>query len=405
MPASTFITLCARACRALRVDAGLRALLPALLILPFACAAAVAQERPLPRALPACAVEKPQAGYEEPCKQALSPADTAQALAKLKDKNFAYAIEGDSLLVALRAAPSELIYPEGPYLCCDLKGHLDKVADDVYVARFRSNRMAESLLDMVLMGVKHRRDAAIRHNGSPVFALASRDDPAALEAAGFELTGLSLPAGAMLGERTVSIVKGVHCRASLAACSVIYMPDGESSIQFAANALANGVDMRRFVIVGVFNAKVDANRARMNELLPGHDDARYAAFMGFVTGELMRRVERGEVPLRRFAAGYSNGGVWAYDALLANPALFAGAIVMSPGLRTLRPDARLDRHRVFIGAGYMEPPFRASTLFVAQALRERGAQVEETYVPSGHGMDTWVNLWNAAIQSLNAAPQ
>ena len=90
--------------------------------------------------------------------------------------------------------------------------------------------------------------------------------------------------------------------------------------------------------------------------------------------------------------------------LLANPATFAGAISMSPGIDKLRQATPPAGTRVFMGAGHMEPEFLRATLAVAQALRERGATVEETYVPGGHSMNTWINVWNRAIDALDGRP-
>ena len=78
---------------------------------------------------------------------------------------------------------------------------------------------------------------------------------------------------------------------------------------------------------------------------------------------------------------------------------------MSPGFPKLRNDNRLPAHRVFIGAGFMENHFHASTRKVAAGLAERGAAVRELYIPSGHSMNTWINVWNAAIKDVGAAAQ
>jgi len=37
--------------------------------------------------------------------------------------------------------------------------------------------------------------------------------------------------------------------------------------------------------------------------------------------------------------------------------------------------------------------------------RTRGATVEATYVPSGYSMNTWINVWNRAIDALNGRPR
>ncbi|MDB5747609.1 MAG: hypothetical protein JWP72_2457 [Massilia sp.] len=49
----------------------------------------------------------------------------------------------------------------------------------------------------------------------------------------------------------------------------------------------------------------------------------------------------------------------------------------------------------------MERGFFESASAIASGLKARGATVSEVHVPSGHGFNTWVNVWNAAITQLN----
>jgi predicted esterase len=183
------------------------------------------------------------------------------------------------------------------------------------------------------------------------------------------------------------------------------MPDGHATAIFANNALANGLDMRRVVIVGVHNAEVDSNGTRIEELLLGYNAARYDAFMRFITHDLAKKVEGDETPRLRLAAGYSNGGAWAYDALNSGGGRFGGAIVMSPGQWKTRSEAPLHGHLAFVGAGQLEPRFLAGARSIASDLKARGASVKEVEVPSGHSMNTWVNVWNLAITELDRQPK
>ena len=110
-------------------------LLTALLALSCADAGA-AGEQFIPRDMRLCSAEHAAAGYELPCKQPLSADAVATELDKLKTKNFAYEVKGDTLFVTARMAPGEVTYPNGPFLCCDIQAYLDRIADDVYSASF-----------------------------------------------------------------------------------------------------------------------------------------------------------------------------------------------------------------------------------------------------------------------------
>ena len=65
-----------------------------------------------------------------------------------------------------------------------------------------------------------------------------------------------------------------------------------------------------------------------------------------------------------------------------------------------RDKAALPGRAAFVGAGNMERAFHSNARAIAGRLRTHGAAVSEVYVPSGHGMNTWVNIWNAAIAGL-----
>ncbi|MGX4642418.1 hypothetical protein [Massilia sp. SYSU DXS3249] len=368
--------------------------------------ATAAEEAFVPRDLQACAANKPADGYDTVCKQPLNAGERALAREKLKDRGFAYGVEDDALTVVMRAEAADLRYPAGPRVCCDIQAYLDKVEGDIYAGKFRWNRMAQAMLDLRFFGMEHRKDARAQINGSPQFAaVKEKIDKGLFLAHGVTVSTEKLAGPGAIGQRTVTVATGPFCRRSLAHCSIIYMPDGDSTRILVGNALMNGVDMRDFVVVGVHNAEVNANETRMEELLHPHGAARYPLFMQFVTGDVRRHVEGARKPLRRLSAGYSNGGVWATDALLAHPDVFDGAIVMSPGIPKLRNAARLPAHRVFIGAGFMENHFHASSRKIAAGLAARGAAVRELYIPSGHSMNTWINVWNAAIKDLDATAQ
>lgn len=320
--------------------------------------AAMAQDQFIPRDMRACAAEHAAAGYELPCKQSLSAQAIASELDKLKTKNFAYEVKGDTLFVSARLAPAAVAYPKGPYLCCEIQAYLDKISDDVYGASFRWKRMASAMLDLQFLNLKNRPDTRFQLRGSPQFVFAGdKVVPGLIEASGATLTTLTYAAPGEYGTRKVTVFRGAACRDTVAACSVIYTPDGHETAKFADNALASGIDLGRVVVAGVHNADHDPAGSRIEELVLDANPARYDAFMRFVTGDLPRHVEGGVRPLRRLAAGYSNGGAWAYDALVSQGSHFDGAIIMSPAQWRTRGEAALQGRRVFVGAGYMERPY------------------------------------------------
>jgi hypothetical protein len=384
-----------------------RHLLPAVLSLSGLTlgTAAIADERFIPRDMRACDAAHAAAGFELPCKQPLSAEAVAAELDKLKTKRFAYEVKGDTLVVSVRMPPADVAYPNGPYLCCEIQAYLDKVADDVYAAGFRWNRMAGAMLDLRFLNQENRPDAGFQLRGSPQFVFAGdKVVPGMIERSGAQLTTGTHDASGEYGQRKVTVFKGAACRESVAACTVVYTPDGHATGKFVDNALANGVDMRRVVVVGVHNAELDPAGSRIEELVLDANPVRYDAFMRFITEDLRRQIEGSAKPLRRLAAGYSNGGAWAYDALVSQGRHFDGAIVMSPAQWRTRGAAALQGRRVFVGAGYMERPFYQNATAIAAVLKARGADVTEVYVPSGHGLNTWVNIWNAAIAAFGRRP-
>ncbi|MDB5747610.1 MAG: hypothetical protein JWP72_2458 [Massilia sp.] len=142
--------------------------------------------------------------------------------------------------------PAEASYPSGPFLCCEIQGYLDKIAENVYSASFRWNRMASAMLDLRFNDVKNRPDACLQHKGSPQFVFAdNKIDEGLISRSGAQLTTRSIDAGGVLGVRKVSVFKGAACRQTLARCSVIYLADGQYARNFVHNALANKVDLDR----------------------------------------------------------------------------------------------------------------------------------------------------------------
>lgn len=89
-----------------------------------------------------------------------------------------------------------------------------------------------------------------------------------------------------------------------------------------------------------------------------------------------------------YAVGYSNGANAAVGLMLRHPGLIAGAALLRPMLPA-PPPAGLDLvgTRVLVAAGEadtMIPPPRVRDLVVA--LRDAGAEVEERWEATGHGL-------------------
>ncbi|MCA1246330.1 hypothetical protein [Massilia sp. MS-15] len=268
-----------------------------------------AEERFIPDDLRACAPQLPADGYAMPCKAPLSSAERAALAGRLGERGFAYAVEGDSLLLVLKMAASALPYPRGPYICCEIQAYLDPAGTDLHAARIRWNRMPEALLDLHLLDVQDRPDAIVRHRGSPAFVMpAAGPAQQALAASGIAVVTETIDAGPVLGRRKLTVATGARCTATLDGCTVVYMPDGGSTASLVRNAQDNGADMHGFVVVGLHNAETDPIGSRIGELLAGQEPARHQAYLRFMVEQLPARIEGGARPRRRLAAGYSNGG-------------------------------------------------------------------------------------------------
>ncbi len=337
------------------------------------------------------------------CKDHLSASNIASLKKKMASQKLAYTVETDALLVMVDVEQDELTAFDRPYICCEVQGYLDKVANNRYAAKFRWNKMAEANLDLNFLNLKDEK-ISFRINGDAQFAMTTPlAETSLITLSGMTQSNYSYVINPDLGTRDVTVIKGSSCLVHLAGCVVVYMPDGESLGGLVANSLANRIDLNRFVFVGIHNSKVDVSSSRIEELLYGYMPERFGSFMRFTTSELRQKIENSQHPALRFVAGFSNGGAWALDALIAKPDLFDGAIAMSPAQWKSRNDAALSEKVVFVGAGLLETNFYRASQSYSAALKLRGAKVREIYVPSGHGMNTWLNIWNGALKDLRPA--
>lgn len=342
--------------------------------------------------------------FDKLCKEPLLDAEVAEMQQKMVGQKLRYRVEDDALIVMLEAKPGEISSYEKPYLCCEIQAYLDKITDNKYATKFRWKQMASANVDLSFLNIEGEQ-TNFRINGDSRFSMAERKlKKTIIVDAGMSQSENSYVINEDLDVRNVTVIKGARCLINLIKCTIIYMPDGQSLYGLVGNALTNHIDLSYFVFVGVHNAIVDTSNIRIDELLFGFEPARFHAFMKFVTVDLREKVENGERPALRYSAGYSNGGAWALDALTENPELFDGAIAMSPAQWTIRSKGDFSKKSVFIGAGLLETRFYKSSLSYSKVLKLSGMAVAEIYVPSGHGINTWLNIWNSAliaIQSTN----
>ncbi|MYM42193.1 hypothetical protein [Duganella qianjiadongensis] len=311
-----------------------------------------------------------------------------------------FKVEENTLMVMAEVRPEEITEYSKPYICCEIQAYLDKIAENMYAAKFRWNQMAKANLDLSFLNVKSE-STKFRVQGDNRFAMV---DPLPnnflISDAGMSQSENSYVINEDLGSQRVTVFKGAACRTHLTKCVIIYMPDGENVGNLVHNSIVSHIDLSHFVFVGIHNSIVESNSTRIEELLFGFAPQRFSAFMKFVTSDLRKKIEGDEHPAHRFSAGYSNGGAWALDALIENPNLFDGAIAMSPAQWVLRSNEMLTDKTIFIGAGLLEPNFYEAAQSYSAALKMHGVEVNEIYVPSGHGMNTWLNIWNSALISL-----
>lgn len=328
---------------------------------------------------------------QQVCKQPLTQTDVKSQQEKLSDTDFAYEIQDDALIVSVRRkGPGDRLL-----LCCDIQAYLDPIAQDVYSAKIRWHSFDTVLLDLMIVGLDEPEKHRVTLKRSKTFSFADED----FDDAQLDQKALELDAGPVVGKRTLTVVTGRDCKTSIANCAIIYMPDGHAAPMLVANAVANGHAMSRFIVVGINGVDVDTANTRIKQLLHGIDTD-YRAFIHFAMNDVTAAIEKGRTPAYRVVAGYSNGAAWALDVLRERPDLFKTAIVMSPARWKFKDQDHYNGRRIVIGAGLLETGFHSNAVKIAAEMAHRGASVKTVYVPAGHSMNTWVNVWNAAMADL-----
>lgn len=331
------------------------------------------------------------------CKDSLYDNDEKLANEITANETFSYFLKDDSLLISARVSPNTITKFSKPFLCCEIQGYLDPVGHGLYAARFRWKKMKYANVDMRILNVDGLK-TILRINGSPEYIMEERGVDMGAAVGGHTIaTTTSYFINSVLGPHDVTVITGSSCQVSLEHCTMVYLVDGESLNQLVQNAISRGLRADNFVFIGIHNATIDD--FRMEELLYGFDQSKFDDFMNFIILRLSPEVEHTK-PERRIAAGFSNGGAWALDAFSLHQDFFSGAISMSPGQWEYHGDVKMNGGKVFIGAGELESRFLKSARRYARDLEGAGAKVSETYVPSGHGMNTWLNIWMSALKSL-----
>lgn len=348
-----------------------------------------------------CNVQVP-APYAQVCRDVITPIESARVLDKLQQKSMQFEIDGDMLLVGANVQAADMTDDHAPFLCCDIQSSLEEVSKGKYVAKFRWESMSAALLDVRLINVDPKLNTRLRYVGT-VDAVMPDSDLAdgLLTRAGLSRRDDMLPIASEAMPRKITVFKGRACQQSITACTVIYLVDGDSLAPLLQNSVFNKVVLDKFVFVGIHNSSVDASATRIKEMLPGYDAAVHASFMAFTTVLVPTRVENGEKPLRRYVAGYSNGGAWALEVLTTTPARYDGAIVMSPASWKI-PQTLPRGRQLFIGAGLMESGAKTQSMAIAEAFRKDGDQVSERYPAAGHSMNSWLSIWLMTLSGLSA---
>lgn len=345
--------------------------------------------------VPSCGAE---AG-PSPCAEQLTNADARHLLAKVARKSPYFELRGDVLLVGFDASKAKLTFGDKPFLCCDLQAPLQPLRKNVFGRKIRWPNLSQALFSLHIANVEPRAKP-FRYRGTEQFILAD-DDRAGPDTRGLDIQKISLPFDTTAGEaRTVSIFRGAACKETIANCSVIYLADGHRLDGLLSAALRNGRLLTELVVVGIHNADSGGSQRRIAELLRASAEPEFDLFKTFVMHTVRDQVERGQVPKKRYAAGMSNGGAWALDMLAEQPDLFDGAIVMSPAIWNTPADMQVGGKHVTIGAGLLEDGMLRSARRIAGICEDKGASVAVIYPPSGHSMNSWVNIWLGALKAI-----
>lgn len=307
----------------------------------------------------------------------------------------------NGLILAAKMKKSDIGFYDRPAFGGEITTYLEPVDSDYYAIKVRFKGIEKAKLNPLFLNLAGRPPFPLDIDGrDPAERTVVESWPLVLQklqsqGANFEM--INFPSAEHLEAKTIKVFRGSNCLKTIVACSVIYDTDGESLESLISNAHAAHIPLDNLVLVGVPNP----SEHRTAELLKGVDQSRFNAFLSLVVTNLRQAIEKGETPKGRYAAGFSNGGAWAFDTLLFHPNLFDGAIVMSPAAWELQSPVQLKGKKVFLGAGELELSFLKTAREIEKISVGLSAEVKTIYSKSGHTMNTWAPIWNMALKNLN----
>lgn len=350
--------------------------------------------------IPQCTVQHREDGYKRICSELLEQGEIEEVKGMQFADVLAYKALENGLILAAKLKKSELGFYDRPAFTGEISTYLEPIAKDLFAIKIRFNGIERAKLNPILFNLAGRDPITLNIDGrepserTVVESWAVVLKKMQVNGANYEV--INFPAGKHLESKDVIVFRGRNCLTSIAACKVIYHADGNQLRSFIPNAQAAQVGFDDLVLVGI----PSSNQNRIGELLKGRVQDSFDAFLGFVVNDLRHTIEKSEAPKGRYVAGYSNGGAWAFDALLFHPEIFDGAIVMSPATWALQSKVNLKQKKIFVGAGELEPGFLQTAQKITTIAGDLGAEVKTSYSKSGHSMNTWVPIWNMALKHL-----
>lgn len=349
---------------------------------------------------PLCTVQHREETYMRICSELLD----RREIEEVRTMNFAgvatYKPIENGLILAAKLKKNDIGFYDRPAFSGEISTFLEPIDSDLFAIKIKFNGIERAKLNLILFNLAGRDPITLNIDGrepSERTVVEAWDvvlKKMQINGAKYEV--LNFPAKKYLESKDVIVFRGRNCLTSIASCKIIYNSDGNQLQSFIANAYAANIGFDDLVLIGI----PSSNKNRIGELLKGRDQDSFGAFLDFVVNDLRQAIENGDVPKSRYVAGYSNGGAWAFDALLFHPEIFDGAIVMSPATWELQSSVTLKQKSIVMGAGELEQGFFKTAQRMATIARDLGADVKMVYSKSGHSMNTWVPIWNMALKSL-----
>lgn len=349
--------------------------------------------------IPRCTVKHQDEGYKRVCAEPLNQSEIEEVKARRFAEVYEYKAIENGLILAVKLKQSELAFYDRPAISGEVTTFLEAIDTDLFGIKVRFKGIEKAKLNPLLFNLAAKKSIRLNIDGrEPSERVVVEDWTVVLkklQANGAQYQIMPFQGAKNLEPKNIEIFRGRHCATTIAECKIIYTADGGIET-FIVNAEAARIQFDDFVFVGI----PSSNENRIGELLKGHDQGSFDAFLRFVVVDLRLAIEKNETPKGRYVAGYSNGGAWALDALLFHPELFNGAILMSPASWELQSRVNLKNKKVFLGAGELETGFFPGAQEIARITSDLGAEVKTSYSKSGHSMNTWVPIWNMALRDL-----